>query len=393
MTREHSPASNGIAGLAEGMLNILPHPAVLLDDQDCVYWFNSAAEHFFQISVRLVTGVPLSQLVPFGSPLLELLPRVRETGSTITEYKVDLGTPRIGANKIVDAFACTSAELGGGIMLVLQPRGMAERIDSQLVSRGSARSVVGLAAMLAHEIKNPLSGIRGAAQLLEQSVVPDDRALTYLIRDETDRIVKLVERMEVFGDERPMPQEELNIHAVLGRVKALADAGFAANVRIVEDYDPSLPPLQGNADRLIQVFLNLVKNACEAIGDRPQGEIVLQTAFKPGIRLKMPGTAEVINMPIEVTVKDNGPGIPSDIRPHLFDAFVTTKETGSGLGLALVAKYVADHGGIIDLDNGTGGQGTAVRVLLPWSTGSHRRNAKVKRTRGAMPNNKTKDVR
>ena len=376
MTLEHEAGSSRIAPLAEGMLNILPHPVLLLDAEDRLVWLNAAGEHFFQISVRLAEKTALPHLVPFGSPLLSLLPRVRDTSATVTEYKVDLGTPRIGANKIVDVFASPNTDLPGGVMLLLQPRGMAERIDSQLVSRGSARSVVGLAAMLAHEIKNPLSGIRGAAQLLEQSVTPDDRALTYLIRDETDRIVKLVERMEVFGDERPMPRTEINIHEVLGRVKALADAGFASDIRIVEDYDPSLPLLQGNEDRLIQIFLNLVKNACEAIRDRAQGEVVLQTAFKPGIRLKVPGTSEVINMPIEVTVRDNGPGIPADIRPHLFDAFVTTKETGSGLGLALVAKYVADHGGIVDIDGAgraddSGPQrGTSVRVLLPWNPDS-----------------------
>ncbi len=365
MASEHRAGSTGIDRFAEGMLNSLPHPVLLVDGDDVLYWLNSAGEHFFQISVKVARGQPLSQLVPFGSPLLSLVPRVREQGVSITEYKVDLGSPKIGSNKVVDIYGNRSTDLDGGVMLLLQPRGMAERIDHQLTSRGSARSVVGLAAMLAHEIKNPLSGIRGAAQLLEQSVGPDDRPLTYLIRDETDRIVQLVERMEVFGDERPMPQTDINIHEILSRVRTLANAGFASDIRIVEDYDPSLPMLKGNEDRLIQVFLNLVKNAAEALGKRNNREIVLQTAFKPGIRLKVPGTDSVINMPMEVTVRDNGPGIPADIRPHLFDAFVTTKESGSGLGLALVAKYIADHGGIVDIDGS--GPGTSVRVLLPWS--------------------------
>ncbi len=365
MASEHRAGSTGIDRFAEGMLNSLPHPVLLVDGEDVLYWLNSAGEHFFQVSVKVARGQPLSQLVPFGSPLLSLVPRVREQGVSITEYKVDLGSPKIGSNKVVDIYGNGSTDLDGGVMLLLQPRGMAERIDHQLTSRGSARSVVGLAAMLAHEIKNPLSGIRGAAQLLEQSVGPADRPLTYLIRDETDRIVQLVERMEVFGDERPMPQTDINIHEILSRVRTLANAGFASDIRIVEDYDPSLPLLKGNEDRLIQVFLNLVKNAAEALGKRNSREIVLQTAFKPGIRLKVPGTDTVINMPMEVTVRDNGPGIPADIRPHLFDAFVTTKESGSGLGLALVAKYIADHGGIVDIDGS--GPGTSVRVLLPWS--------------------------
>lgn len=365
MNPKRAPASSRIAGLAEGMLNTLPHPLLLVDAANIVIWMNAAAEQFFDVSVKIVEETELARLVPFGSPILSLLPRVREGRASVTEHGVDLGTPRTGENKVVNIHASPSAELTDAVTLLLQPRGIAERIDSQLMSRGSARSVIGLAAMLAHEIKNPLSGIRGAAQLLEQSVDAVDRNLTYLIRDETDRIVHLVERMEVFGDERPMDRGEINIHAVLGRVNAIAAAGFAANIEIVEDYDPSLPLVEGNEDRLIQVFLNLMKNAAEAVGRRSNGKIVLQTAFKPGIRIRAPGSSELMHMPLEVRITDNGPGVAPELRAHLFDAFVTTKESGSGLGLALVAKYVADHGGIVELEGA--GEGTTVRVLLPWT--------------------------
>ena len=153
---------------------------------------------------------------------------------------------------------------------MLQERTIADKMDRQLTHRGAARSVIALAAMLAHEIKNPLSGIRGAAQLLEQAVGDDDRTLTRLICDEADRIVKLVDRMEVFGDERPVEREPVNIHVVLDHVKRLAQSGFARHIRFVEDYDPSLPPVLANRDQLVQVFLNLVKNAAEAIGETPR---------------------------------------------------------------------------------------------------------------------------
>ena len=249
---------------------------------------------------------------------------------------------------------------------------MADKLDRQLTHRGAARSVTGLAAMLAHEIKNPLSGIRGAAQLLESSVDDNDRALTRLICDEADRIVKLVDRMEVFSDERPIEREPVNIHSVLDHVRRIALSGFARSIRIGDEYDPSLPPVYANRDQLVQVFLNLLKNAAESIGDAADGEIVLTTAYKPGFRLTVPGNADRVTLPLEFCVRDNGKGVPADMLPHLFDPFVTTKANGTGLGLALVAKIIGDHGGVIECESQP--RRTVFRVLMPAFPGPANRD-------------------
>jgi len=260
---------------------------------------------------------------------------------------------------------------------MLQERTIADKMDRQLTHRSAARSVIALAAMLAHEIKNPLSGIRGAAQLLESERTDGDRTLTRLICAESDRICKLVDRMEIFGDERPILREPVNIHDVLDHVKQIARTGFAREIKIVENYDPSLPPVPGSRDKLIQVFLNLVKNAAEAIGeDKADGQITLTTSFRPGVRLSVPGSQARVSLPLEIAIEDNGAGVPTDLMPHLFDPFVTTKPYGTGLGLALVAKIIGDHGGIIECDSRP--RFTVFRALMPMAEneGAHGEQSK-----------------
>jgi len=360
--------SEPLTTAADAMLHALPHPVIMVAADGRIADANVAAEQFFEASIPMLRRYLLRDLVPFGSPLLALVEQVRQRGAAVNEYKVDLATPRNPGERLVDLHVAPLAEYPAHVVVMLQERTIADKMDRQLTHRGAARSVIALAAMLAHEIKNPLSGIRGAAQLLEQSAGDDDRPLTKLICDETDRIVKLVDRMEVFADERPVEREPVNIHVVLDHVKRLAQSGFARSVKFVEEYDPSLPPVLANRDQLVQVFLNLVKNATEAIGEgAADGEIMLSTAFRPGVRLAVPGSKTRVSLPLEFCVKDNGPGVPEDLLPHLFDPFVTSKPSGSGLGLALVAKIVGDHGGIIECESQP--RHTLFRVLMPMFTG------------------------
>ena len=355
-------------GAAGAVLNALPLPVILVAADGKIADANVAAETFFEVSAPLLRRQELKDLVPFGSPLLALVDQVRTRGAPVNEYKVDLSTPRNPGDRLVDLYVAPLPEQPDHVVVMLQERTIADKMDRQLTHRGAARSVIALAAMLAHEIKNPLSGIRGAAQLLEQSAGDDDRTLTRLICDEADRIVKLVDRMEVFADERPVEREPVNIHAVLDHVKRLAQSGFAREIKFSEEYDPSLPPVFANRDQLVQVFLNLVKNAAEAVGEQASdGEIQITTAFRPGIRLSLPGSKTRVSLPLEFCIKDNGPGVPEDLLPHLFDPFVTTKPTGSGLGLALVAKIIGDHGGIIECESQP--RHTIFRVLMPMFTG------------------------
>jgi len=347
------------------LLAALPHPILVIADENRIVYANASAEAFLSTGVAMMKRGRLDDILSFGCPLLSLIEQVRATNSTVNEYGVELTTPKFNSPKLIDVHAGPLPDQPGHIVLMLQQRTMAQMIERQLTHRAAARSVSGMAAVLAHEIKNPLSGIRGAAQLLEQNTSDEDRVLTQLICSETERIRNLVDRMEVFGDERPLAKEAVNIHDVLDHVRRLSESGFARGVRFVEEFDPSLPPIPANRDKLVQAFLNLVKNASEAISDADghEGRIVMQTAFRPGVRLSVPGSNLRQSLPLMIQIEDNGPGVPDHMKPHLFDPFVTTKRTGSGLGLALVAKIIGDHGGIIECDSEP--KRTVFRVLLP----------------------------
>ncbi len=351
---------------AAHILSAMPNPLVVIGTERRVTFANVAAEEFFGTSAEVMRRRPLGALIPPSSPVIGLIERCLIESVSFHEYGIDLAMRPGEASRVVDLqVAPIVLEGRHHVVLVVQPRAIANTIDRQLVHRDAARSVRGMSAMLAHEIKNPLSGIRGAAQLLEQDLPAEAHELTQLICAETARIAALVDRFEVFSNAPPAFTDNVNLHAVLDHVRRLAQSGFAKNIKFIEDYDPSLPDVVGDQDMLTQVFLNLVKNASEALADVPNPEIRLTSAFRPGVRLSLPGRTRRVSLPLEFSVTDNGAGVPEQLQNHLFDPFVTTKSSGSGLGLALVAKMIGDHGGVVEFTSQPGR--TSFRVLLPMA--------------------------
>ena len=345
----------------QNLIQALPFPIFSLDSKNRFNFVNNAAEQFFKLGVESLSGKPLEICVPIESPMFSLVQQVREKQVSFVEYDIPIIFHGDRSYNLTLTLA-PIPEKNKEIVVSFQEQSMAQRFNKQVLHLNAAKSVTGLAALLAHEVKNPLSGIRGAAQLLEEAVSKEeDIGLTRLICEETDRVCKLVDNMGLFSD-AGVKRDSVNIHAILERVRTIAKAGFGRHVEFSEKYDPSLPPVYANGEHLIQIFLNIIKNACEAVGEK-DGIIAIETYYEQGFSLKIPNGSSRIKLPLTVKISDNGPGISSDMSANLFDPFVTSKREGSGLGLALVAKLIGEHGGIIEFE--TSNLGTEFRVSLP----------------------------
>ncbi len=344
------------------ILAALPVAVFAVDRDYQVTVANPAAENLFGGSEEFLTRHRMTDLVAADSQLLFLIGQVFNCGHSVVEYGVMLASPRLGEQP-VDVKVTPLTDAADMVVICLEKRTMAQQLDRQLTHRGAARSVTGMSAMLAHEVKNPLSGIRGAAQLLEHSVDESERDLTQLICSEADRIRDLVDSMDVFADDRPLgDRDRINIHTVLEHVRRLCESSAKGQIRFLEHYDPSLPSVHGNRDQLVQVFLNIVKNAMEAVSTNG-GEIQITSAYHHGLRFSNVGDGRQHHLPIVVSVQDNGSGVPEELRNYLFDPFVTTKKAGIGLGLSLVAKIIEGHGGLVECESGH--RRTTFTVRLP----------------------------
>ncbi|MDB5474922.1 MAG: glnL [Phenylobacterium sp.] len=351
----------GAEVLKSAAFDLGPDPSMVVNAEGALVAVNEAAEALFGHGLSLLARGRFLSALPAGSAMASLLERARAEGARVRERGIEInlfGLPPFEADG-------SAVPLGDGSVLLTLSIKVGLGGERSGAETAGLTSIMGLGRMLAHEIKNPLAGIRGAAQLLKGGARAEDQPLAQLIIDETDRVTRLVDRMEEFSEDVQPAFAAVNIHEVLDRVRALAANGVADGLVMREHYDPSLPPVLGEEDQLIQIFLNLVKNAAEAAHARGdgRGEIAIHTAYRHGVRVRATRGQTLRGAPLEVRIQDNGPGVAAHLREHLFQPFVTSKPQGAGLGLAAVAKLVSAHGGMIDFESEEGR--TTFRVLLP----------------------------
>lgn len=343
----------------DGLWSSLPMPALLIGDEDVILQSNPASETFLNLSAKSLEGQRLWDKVMIDADLEAAFDGARSERRSVMINDVDVGSGMRAPAHCNVVFAPLN-EVDSVMLLIISPRELSSRISHKGQMYKAARSAIGMAEMLAHEIKNPLAGITGAAQLLSMGLTPQDQELTDLIVEESHRIVKLLEQVEQFGNLRPASRKPLNIHDVLDRARQSAAVGFGAHMTYVVDYDPSLPQALADADQLQQVLLNLLKNAAEAGGQ--SGTIQLRTHYDAGLRVRQPDGTQA-RLPLQIEIIDDGPGLPPDIAADIFEPFVSGRENGTGLGLALVSKLIHDGGGWIGVESVPGR--TVFRLSLP----------------------------
>ena len=347
----------------ESLWTAIPYPAFVIGTGNIIQLANNSAEIICLQSIKQIVGKPLDWYLGRNSVVIDAVDQARASLSSFSLYDVELSWLN-SSESIFDIVATPLNDKHISILLLFHPQGTPRKLDRNLSHRSAARSVTGMASLLAHEIRNPLAAISGATQLIAANILDEDKELLNIIYGEVDRIGLLVERFQSFGEIRPIKDEPVNIHNVLNQAKRAATAGYAADVIISERYDPSLPLAKGDPDLLLQVIHNLLKNAAEAV-PKSRGLITLETSFRQGVRINL-GNNNKEGLPLQIAVIDNGSGVPDQIKDDIFDPFVTSKSKGSGLGLSLVSKIIADHGGVVEYFRR---QGKSIfSVLLPiWT--------------------------
>jgi two-component system, NtrC family, nitrogen regulation sensor histidine kinase GlnL len=324
-----------------------PVASLLIDARGLIIDANQEAEALLVRSRSHLLGQGVSKLVR-GSKRDSLARVLSDPAATARLFGVELATsqrPPVFADIVLG-----TGQGGEGVRLLALHQVPQSTRDSHLRPGAAARSASAAAAMLAHEIKNPLSGIRGAAQLLGRQASDSGKPLADLICGEVDRIAALIDSMQGFTRGAPLKVEPLNIFPAISQAREIAEAGFAADAQFDEWFDPSIPPIRANHDALVQVLINLIKNAREAAAPGHRATIRLTTGYRHGFAWDAGDGQGHVALPIELCVMDDGPGVPDSLGEALFDPFVSGKKDGQGLGLALVDKLMRDMGGLVQHD-------------------------------------------
>ena len=349
---------------AKQMMDILPFPVFMLDENDRFLWLNHAAEGFFHSSQAMLVPMQMSELLISDSPFFSLVRRARQSERPVSDKSLRLISPKFGvrnaAIQVTPLLVSENVDERGAVLVTLQEQGLTDKLAAQNTVKSAALSMSKMTSLLAHEVKNPLAGIKGAAQLLETEIPEESRELSSMIVTEADRITALLNRIENLSSDMPVQLKDVNIHEILDHCIRITTASFGRHLDIKCHYDPSLPNIDADPDLLVQCFLNLFKNASEVTDDK--GILTLTTSYNLSRYLSTSQSFQV-HLPLQIEIEDNGSGIPEELQDYIFEPFISGKQSGSGLGLAMVASVVADHGGAISVD--TSPAGTCFTVNLP----------------------------
>lgn len=359
---------------AHRLLASLPHAIVLLEPGLQIASVNPAAEQFFGQSMRRLVSSRLDEIMSF--PDARVLDRLNDYETPVSAREVAVVLKGRGPRRI-DLNVAPVADAFGWQVVTIHDNSAAEALGDD--SGGADNAVLRGPEIMAHEIKNPLAGIRGAAQLLARKIEDKDRSLTDLITAEVDRIANLIERMQKLSRRTATPVEPCNLHESARRAIDVFEAASAASpnrIRIVEEFDPSLPLILGSPDGLVQIIINLLSNAIEASSGAGEPKVTIRTRFASGLQLHTTDSGKPVRLPVELRVTDNGPGVDPTMREHIFEPFVTTKKSGQGLGLPLVRKLVRDMNGRITHERDEELKLTHFRVHLPLARETRKKVAK-----------------
>ena len=354
-------------------MDILPFPVFMLDENDRFLWLNHAAEGFFHSSQAMLVPMQMSELLISDSPFFSLVRRARQSERPVSDKSLRLISPKFGvrnaAIQVTPLPVSENVDERGAVLVTLQEQGLTDKLAAQNTVKSAALSMSKMTSLLAHEVKNPLAGIKGAAQLLETEISEESRELSSMIVTEADRITALLNRIENLSSDMPVQLKDVNIHEILDHCIRITTASFGRHLEIKCHYDPSLPNIDADPDLLVQCFLNLFKNASEVTDDK--GILTLTTSYNLSRYLSTSQSFQV-HLPLQIEIEDNGSGIPEELQDYIFEPFISGKQSGSGLGLAMVASVVADHGGAISVDTSPAGSCFTLNLPIPSHVTSRR---------------------